>query len=238
MNIALILAGGSGQRMNQDIPKQFINVYGKPIIIYTLEAFEQHPDIDGIIVACLDGWQEMLMEYAKQFGITKLKWVANGGATGQESIRNGVYHLEGHCSEDDIVVVHDGIRPMVGEAVISDVIVKCKAHGNAAASLPVHDQFFRIKDELSSNEYIKRETLRRVQTPQAYTYSKLLRAYREAFEKNIGIFGSAYTNTMMIDLGETIYFAAGSAKNIKLTTADDVELFKSMLKRERENDQQ
>ena len=130
MNIAIIIAAGSGQRMGQDIPKQFINVYDKPVLIYTLEGFQKHPEIDAIEVVCLDGWHDILNAYAKQFGITKLKWIISGGKSGQESIRNGVFHLEGKCKAEDIVIIHDGIRPLVDASVLSDVIIKCKTYGN------------------------------------------------------------------------------------------------------------
>lgn len=235
MNIAVIIAGGSGNRMQQDIPKQFINVYDKPVLIYTLEGFQKHPEIDAIEVVCIDGWHDILKAYAKQFNITKLKWVICGGETGQESIRNGVYNLEGICSDDDTVIIHDGIRPLVDATVLSDVIVKCEKYGNAVTSLPYNEQIFRIKDDVSTVEYIPRETLRRVATPQAYKFGKLLWAYKEAFAREIGIYGSSYTNTMMVDLGETLYFAAGSDKNIKLTTKDDLELFKAYLKADKDN---
>ncbi len=233
--IALIIAGGSGHRMGQDIPKQFINVYDKPVLIYTLEGFQKHPQIDAIEVVCLDGWHDVLWAYAKQFGITKLQWVVSGGETGQESIRNGVFNLEGKAEEDDVVIVHDGIRPLVDETVLTDVIVKCKQYGNAVTSMPYNEQIFVIKDEISTEKYIPRETLRRVSTPQAYLFGKLDRAYHRAFEEKIGIYGSAYTNTMMVDLGETLYFAAGSDKNIKLTTKDDLEMFKAYLKSDKDN---
>ena len=136
MNIAIIIAGGSGHRMKQDIPKQFINVYDKPILVYTLEGFQKHPEIEEIEVVCLDGWQELVWAYANQFNITKLKWVVPGGNSAQESIRNGVYHLEDVCTEKDIIVIHDGIRPMIDDTVLSDVIVTCKKYGNAVSSLP------------------------------------------------------------------------------------------------------
>lgn len=230
MNVAIVLAGGSGQRARQDIPKQFINVDDKPIIIYTLESFQRHPEIDAILVVCIDGWQEILWAYSKQFGIDKLKWVVPGGNSAQESIRNGVFALRDHCTDNDIVMIHDGIRPLVEEAVISDVLVKCRKHGNAVTSLPYNEQIFVVQDELSTKEYIPRETLRRVQTPQAYLYFKLLWGYEKAFAENIGITGSSYTNTMMVDLGETLYFAVGSDANIKITTLDDIELFKGYIK--------
>lgn len=230
MNVAIIIAGGSGHRMGQDIPKQFINVYDKPVLIYTLEGFQRHPQVDAIEVVCLDGWHDVLRAYAKQYGITKLKWIVSGGTTGQESIRNGVYNLQDICAEEDIVVIHDGIRPLVEEEVLSDVIVKCRQYGNAVTSMPYNEQIFVIDDDVSTVKYIPRETIRRVATPQAYQFGKLDWAYHEAFEKQIGIYGSSYTNTMMVELGERLYFAAGSDKNIKLTTQDDLELFKGYLK--------
>lgn len=237
MNIAIIVAGGSGHRMGQEIPKQFINVYDKPVLIYTLEGFQQHPQIDAIEVVCLDGWQEVTWAYARQFNISKLKWIVIGGDTGQESIRNGVYHLEGKASAEDIIIIHDGIRPLVDASVLTDVIKTAQKYGNGVSSLPYNEQIFIVdkEDETITREYIPRETLRRVSTPQAYQFNKLDKAYHEAFEKEIGIYGSAYTNTMMVLLGETLHFAAGSDKNIKLTTKDDLEMFKSYLKMEKDN---
>lgn len=231
MNVALIIAGGSGKRMGQDIPKQFISVYDKPILVYTLEGFQNHPQVDAIEVVCIDGWHDTLRAYAKQFNITKLRWVISGGETAQESIRNGVYFLEGKVAEDDIVIVHDGIRPIVDETVLTDVLLKCQQYGNAVSSLPYNEQIFLVSEEdgTTSRGYVPRETIRRVSTPQAYLFETLDRRYHEAFEKGIGIYGSSYTNTMMVELGETLHFAAGSEKNIKLTTADDMKLFRALL---------
>ena len=234
-NIAIIIAGGKGNRMGQDIPKQFINVYDKPVLVYTLESFQKHPEIDEIEVVCIDGWQSIVDAYAKQFNITKLKYIVTGGATGQESIRNGVYNLEGKVNDDDNIIIHDGIRPLVEPGVLSDVIVKCNQYGNGVTSLPYNEQIFVIDDEYSTTKYIPRETLRRVSTPQAYKFRKLFDKYHEAYEKEIGIYGSSYTNTMMVELGERLYFAAGSDKNIKLTTKDDLEMFKAYLKNDKDS---
>ncbi len=235
MTTAIIIAGGSGSRMGQKIPKQFINVYDKPVLIYTLEGFQKHPQVDAIEVVCLDGWHDVLEAYAKQFNITKLRWIVSGGSTGQESIRNGVYNLEGKAQGDDIIIIHDGIRPLVDETVLTDVIIKAKQYGNAVTSLPYNEQIFVIDDEISTTKYIPRETLRRVATPQAYRFDLLDSKYHEAYEKEIGIYGSSYTNTMMVELGVRLYFAAGSDKNIKLTTKDDLEMFKAYLKSDKEN---
>lgn len=231
MNVAVIIAGGSGHRMGQDIPKQFINVYDKPVIIYTLESFQNHPLIDAIEVVCLEGWDQILWAYAKQFNINKLKWIVPGGNSGQESIRNGVYNLEGVCREGDIAIIHDGVRPLVEDEVLTDVIRTAQKFGNGVTSMPYNEQIFVVskEDETTTTQYIPRETLRRVSTPQAYEFSNLDRRYHEAFEKKIGIYGSSYTNTMMVELGEVLHFAAGSDKNIKLTTKDNLEMFKAYL---------
>lgn len=229
MTTAILLAGGTGQRMELEIPKQFININDKPLIIYTLEAFQRHPQIDNILVVCIEGWHDVLKAYAKQYHIDKLQYIINGGDTGQESIRNGVFYLEEISQPNDIIVIHDGIRPLVDESVLSDVIVKCSLYGNAVTSLPYNEQIFIKKNEETTAQYIPREQLRRVSTPQAYKYNKLLWGYKKAFDEKIGIYGSSYTNTMMVDLGETLYFASGSDKNIKITTQDDLDLFKALL---------
>lgn len=230
MVIAVVIAGGSGTRMGYEIPKQFINVYDKPILFYTLDAFQQHPMVDAIELVCLGGWEMVASAYAKQFNITKLKWIVTGGNSGQESIRNGVYNLEGICAPTDTVIIHDGIRPLVDESVLNDVIIKCEQYGNAVTSMPYNEQIFIKDDEYTTTRYIPRETLMRVATPQAYRFDLLDEKYHEAFEKEIGIYGSSYTNTMMVELGVRLYFAAGSDKNIKLTTKGDLDLFKAYLK--------
>lgn len=237
MNIAIIIAGGSGQRMGQDIPKQFINVYDKPVLIYTLESFQKHPMVDAIEVVCIEGWENVVWAYARQFNIDKLKWITKGGNSGQESIRNGVYNLEGKCSKDDVIIIHDGIRPLVEPSVLTDVINKAHEYGNAVTSMPYNEQIFVVNkdDESTTTQFIPRETLRRVATPQAYRYDLLDEKYHEAFEKEIGIYGSHYTNTMMVELGVTLHFAAGSDKNIKLTTKDDLDLFKGYLSKGKDN---
>lgn len=219
--------------MGQDIPKQFLNVHDKPIIIYTLEGFQRHPKIDGVVVVCLGGWDQILRAYAKQFGISKLQWVVPSGETAQESIRNGVLALRDVCGPEDIVVIHDGIRPMVEDFVLTDVLVKCQEYGNAVSSLPYNEQIFVTRDGMSATSYIPRNTLRRVSTPQAYHYDKLLWAYEKAFSEGIGIQTFAYVNTLMADLGEPLYFAAGSEKNIKITTSEDIEIFQSLLETRR-----
>ncbi len=232
MNIALILAGGSGKRTEQDIPKQFLNVYDKPIIIYTLEVFQKHSDIDGIIVSCLAGWEEILRAYAGEYGISKLKWVVSGGENGQASARKALEALQGICGEKDVVIIHDAVRPMVSSDVISDCIATCKCRGNGLSAIRCQETIVQTDDGFSGDVNIHRDNIMRVQTPQAYFYERAMWAHRTAVEK--GITDAVYTNTLMLDLGERVYFSKGSTKNIKITTIEDVEIFKALYMTEKD----
>ncbi len=230
-NIALIIAGGVGSRMGFEIPKQFVKVYDKPVLLYTLENFQNHDMIDFIVCVCIEGWENELQRYVDFYGISKLKKIISGGQTGQESIRNGVFAIQTFAHANDTIIIHDGIRPIVDDFVLSDVINICQEKGNAVTSLPYNEQIFIIAADNPNTtlQYIPRETLRRVYTPQSYKLEKLVWAYTKAFNEKIGIYGSSYTNTMMVELGERLHFAAGSDKNIKLTTPEDLELFKGYL---------
>ena len=227
MNIAMLIAGGSGQRMKQDIPKQFINVNDRPVIVYTLEAFQKHPNIDAIAVVCLEGWEEILKAYAKQFNITKLKWIFKGGQNGQESLKNGIMGLHEVADDEDMVLIHDAIRPMVSQEIISDNISCCMQHGSAITVIPCAEAMLMTGDKESSTESIPRDSLARTQTPQAFYLKKLVWAHEEAATR--GIMNSIATCTLMIELGEKVHFSTGSEKNLKLTTTDDIEIFKALL---------
>lgn len=228
MNIALIIAGGVGARMHQDIPKQFINVYDKPIIIYTLEAFQNHPNIDAIEVVCLEGWHDILKAYCKQFGITKLENIVNGGENGQDSIRNGLFDLATrHNDDDDIVLIHDAIRPMVSADIISDNIRVCRQYGNAITVIPCNAAMLQTFDDLSSEAQIPRDNLKSTQTPQTFYLKEIIDVHKEALSK--GITKSVASCTMYIELGHKVYISVGSEKNLKITTAEDIEMFMALL---------
>ena len=230
-NIAMLIAGGSGNRMHQDIPKQFLTVNERPVIIYTLEAFQNHPEIDVIAVVCIVGWEQVLWAYAKQFNITKLKYVIPGGDSGQASIRNGVFELEKHFSPDDIVLIHDAIRPMVSAEIISDNIRVAQKHGNAITVIPCAEAMMQTEDGIVSVGSYPRNRLKRTQTPQAFRLGKICDLHRRALEK--GITNSVASCTLMIEMGEQVYFSSGSEKNIKLTTVEDIDIFKALLKAQR-----
>ena len=225
---ALIIAGGSGQRMGQDIPKQFINVYDKPVIVYTMEAFQTHPNIDSIEIVCLEGWHEIVYAYARQFGISKLENVVNGGPNGQDSIRNGLLDIaKRHHNDNDIVLIHDAIRPMVSHDIISDNIRVCKKYGNAITVVPCTAAMLKTYDGVSSTEQVPRDNLKTTQTPQSFFVKDIIEAHHEALQK--GITKSVASCTMYIELGIELHMSMGSEKNIKLTTTEDIEIFKALI---------
>lgn len=228
MVYALLTAAGVGSRMNLDIPKQFLHVDNKPLIVYTLEKFESNPNIDGIIVVTLPSWIDVLKVYAKQYGITKLKWVIPGGETGQESIHNGLVKLREELSDDDIVMIHDGNRCLVSHDIISDSLAVFREKGSAVAAIPCVEAVFRSDDSgESSVTSIPREQLFRTQTPHTYTIGKLMWAHDEAEKR--GINNTAASCALMAALGETVYFSKGSEENLKITTMEDLKIFEALL---------
>lgn len=227
MNIALIIAGGSGSRMHQDIPKQFLTVNEKPVIVYTLEAFQNHPEIDSIAVVCIDGWHDVLRAYSRQFNISKLQYIVSGGKNGQDSIRNGIFELEKHYEKEDIVLIHDAIRPMVSAEIISDNIRVAKQHGNAITVIPCAEAMMQTEDGSVSVGSYPRDRLKRTQTPQAFRIGDICDLHRKALEE--GITNSVASCTLMIEMGKQVYFSSGSEKNIKLTTVEDLDIFKALL---------
>lgn len=233
MNVVLLTAAGTATRMHQDIPKQFIHVDNKPIIIYTMEAFQQHPSIDAIIVVALESWSEVVWAYAKQFNITKLKWVVPGGKTGQESIKNGLKKLEKELNEDVTVIVHDGNRPLVSTEIISDSLATYKKYGNAVAVIPCTEVVFESENGISSCTSTEREKLFRTQTPHTYRLKDLINAHEEAEKR--GIYNTAASCMLMKELGKTTYFSKGSEENLKITTLDDLKIFRALLHTKQES---
>jgi len=232
MNIALLIAGGVGSRMHQDIPKQFLHVQNKPVLIYTLEAFQNHPSIDGIVVVGLEGWLDIIWAYARQYNITKLKYVVVGGETGQESIRNGINMIKEHYADSDIVLIHDGTRPLISQDIISDNLAVQKKYGNAVVAIPCVEAVFESDDRISSQVNVQRDKLLRTQTPQTYPLHKLLWAHEERIQRNIQ--HAVATCDLMCFLGEKVYFSKGSEKNIKITTVEDIEIFRALLNTDKE----
>lgn len=229
MNVALIIAGGSGNRMGQDIPKQFMHVDGCPIIIHTMNCFQQHPDIDYIAVVCLKGWDTVLQAYANQFEITKLKYIFPGGNSGMESIHNGIYGLKNAgFNDNDLVLIHDSVRPLLSQDIISSNIAICKAYGYAITGIQCREAILESEDGFSSNSSIPRDKLIRTQTPQTFRLGNILKVHEEA--KSKGITDSVASCTLVAEVGEReMHIVPGSEKNIKITTIEDLEILKALM---------
>lgn len=227
-NIALVIAGGVGARTHQDIPKQFISVKNKPVIIYTLEAFQRHPNINAIEVVCLDGWHDILKAYSKQFGITKLDNIVSGGKTGQDSIRNGLFDIHTRYHDDgDIVLIHDAIRPLVSAEIISDNIRVCRQFGNATTVIPCTSVMLSTENGEMSQNQIPRDNLKITQTPQAFFLNELLEAHSKAIKMDL--LPSISSCALYIEINKPVFFSKGSEKNIKITTSEDIEIFDALL---------
>lgn len=229
MNIALLIAGGSGNRMGQDIPKQFMHVDGSPIIIHTMRCFQQHPDIDAIAVVCLKGWETVLQAYANQFCIDKLRWIFPGGKSGMESIHNGIYGLrEQGCSDEDLVLVHDSVRPLLSQDIISSNIAICKAYGYAITGIQCREAILESADGFISTSSIPRDKLIRTQTPQTFRLGNIISVHEEA--KRRGIADSVASCTLIAEVGGIeMHIVPGSEKNIKVTTVEDLEILKALM---------
>lgn len=234
MNIALIIAGGTGNRMGQDIPKQFMYIGGCPVIIHTLKCFQKHPDIDAIAVVCLKGWETVLQAYANQYCVDKLKWIFPGGSTGMESIHNGIYGLrEAGCGDEDLVLIHDSVRPLLSQDIISSNIAVCKAYGYAITGIRCREAILESEDGFSSSVSIPRDKLIRTQTPQTFRLGNIIAVHEDAARK--GIADSVSSCTLIAEVGgREMHIVPGSEKNIKITTVEDIEITKALLNVERD----
>lgn len=226
MNVALILAGGTDARFKMEIPKQFVNVNNRPLIVYTMEIFQKHPDIDEIVVICLEGWQEMVRAYGKQFNITKLREVVTGGKDAQESTYHGLNVLKERIGQGDIVVIHDAIRPMVSEEIITGSIKMCRKKGMGVAATYIMDTIMHAENEREGYQSINRYDIMKVQTPQAFDFEIIWNLHNKAIEENC--MGAWDNSSMVTKLGQKVYFSEGSDLNLKINTMEDVEMFKAL----------
>lgn len=235
MNIALIIAGGSGNRMGQDIPKQFIHVNNCPVIVHTMLAFQKHPDITSMAVVCLAGWETVLYSYAHQYNVTKLRWVFPGGGNGQESIHHGICGLrENGVKEDDLVLIHDAVRPLVSQGIISSNIAICKQYGYAITGIQCREAILESEDGFYSTTSIPRDKLIRTQTPQTFRLANILKAHEEAQEREI--LNSVSSCTLLAELGTyEMHIVPGEERNIKITTTEDLEIFKVLMQTSKED---
>ena len=237
MNIAVILAGGVGSRVGAGIPKQFIEVLGKPILAYTIEPFDKHPDIDGILVVCVKPYVDYIWEMKDKYGFQKLRWVTEGGATFQESVMNGMNYLKDKVEDNDTVLFHFGASPFIKSDIIADVIRVCKEKGTNAISTTDYYLLSGEKKTTASvsdpenytERYIDRDTIAVMNTPHAFQFGFLVDMYKEAVESGVIDTVEPHTTTLMYAMGKKIHFSKGSQDNIKITRKEDIELFEGYI---------
>lgn len=232
-NIAIILAGGRGTRMGADVPKQFVCVLGRPVLSYTIERFQRHPEVDIIEVVCRDGWKDEIDDICLKGDFSKVRWVAPGGTTFQESVMNGLDYLDGRISDDDQALIHYGVSPFVSDEVISDAIRVCKLHGNAS---PAHSQVYLAAtkgDGESTTEFLDRDQIMVFNSPQALRYGYAKWVYAEGKRRGLIEKVEPHTTSLMLALGERVWFSKGLTSNIKITTPEDLRMFEGWVLYER-----
>ena len=227
-NYVVLLAGGVGKRMGAGIPKQFIEVEGKPIIVHTAEKFQKNQNVEKMVAVCVPEWIEHLKNLIQQYHLTKIEWVIEGGITGHDSIRNGVFFLKDKIKPDDFIIVHDAVRPVLPQKVINEVLHVAHAKGNASSSIACYPPIVYTEDFESGITDVDREHVMLTASPQAYKYSLALKCYEQAENENLHNF--TFTSSLLIHCGERVYFAKGITSNIKITTTEDLALFRALLK--------
>lgn len=227
-NYVILLAGGVGKRMGAEIPKQFIEVDGKPIIVHTIEKFQRNPLIEKIVVVCVSEWKDHFKDLIKKYELTKVEWITEGGDTGHDSIRNGVFFLKDKIEPDDFIIVHDAVRPILPQKAIDEVLRVAHENGNASSSIACHPPIVYTEDFKSGITDVDREHVMLTASPQAYRYSLALKCYEKAEEENKHNF--TFTSSLLIHYGERVYFAKGTTSNIKITQREDIALFEALLK--------
>lgn len=228
MNIAIILAGGSGTRMGSDIPKQFIDIYGKPLIIHTIESFDVNNNIDYIAVVCKKEWQEDLKIWTRKFGINKLKWIIDGGETRQESIYSALENIREDVKDDDIVVIHDAARPLISQRIINDNVMGAKVYDAVDTVIPTADTIVKSKDSKTINSVPLRKELYLGQTPQSFKYKLIFKAHEYAIKNNKG--DATDDCQLVLNLNEKVNLVNGDKLNFKITTFEDLLLLKAVIK--------
>jgi 2-C-methyl-D-erythritol 4-phosphate cytidylyltransferase len=226
MVTALIFAGGTGKRMNsRSKPKQFLELHGKPIIIYTLEHFEYHEEIDNIVIVCLREWIEELKGFLKRFGITKVVKVIQGGETGHDSIYYGLAAMEGLAAEDDIVLIHDGVRPLINEELITRNIEAVRAYGNAITSEAARESVVRSADGENICEVPPRDQMYIAKAPQSFYYGDIFNLYRTAHEEGVKSIDSAHLCSLY---KKSMHLLSGTKNNMKITEPADFYIYRAL----------
>lgn len=224
-NYAIILAGGVGSRVGADRPKQFVEILGKPVLAYTIEAYQNHPEIDGIEVVCVKSHVDYLKEMVSKYNYNKVKWICLGGATFQDSVYNGVQNLEGEINGRDVVMIHYGAAPFTSAEIISDAIRVCHEKGNAVSATPCFQLMGSNDGNGLSRSWVDRDKYVQIACPQCFKFNYIQQLYEEAIDKNLLSKVEPHTTSLMYLMGRTLHLSYGDQTNIKITTKEDLDLF-------------
>lgn len=227
-NYVILLAGGIGKRMGTDIPKQFLEIDGIPIIVYAINNFQRNPQVEKIVIVCLKDWEDYLRQLVREFSLTKVEWIIEGGTTSHDSIRNGVFFLRDKIDSEDYIIVHDAVRPILPQKAIDEAIRIAHKYGNASSSIACHPPIVYTEDFISGIQDIDREHVMLTASPQIFKYSLALWCYEKAEQENRHDF--TFTSSLLIHCNQRVYFAKGTACNIKITQKEDLALFEALLK--------
>ena len=226
-NVAIIFAGGTGKRMNtKSKPKQFLELHGKPILVYTLEKFDNHPEIDGIILVVLKDWIDYCNNLIDKFRINKVKAVIAGGSTAFESQELGLNKANELFADDSIVLIHDGVRPLVDEETISKNIESVRINGTAITVTPAIETIVLKNESGKVGDIIERSRVELARAPQSFRLSEIIEAHRKAMVDNLEFIDSA---SMMKHYGHELFTVEGSPENIKITTPNDFYMFRALV---------
>ena len=228
-NIAIIFAGGSGARMGSGLPKQFIEVNGKPIIIHTLEMFEEHPDIDEIYVACKEEYIRKLDKLVRKHLISKVVKIVAGGTSGQGSIYNALMAAKEYNEENTVVLIHDGVRPCITKELIDENLSCVKEHGSAITCTAMYETPIVSRDGKTVDEVPERKLYYTAQAPQCFYLDDVIEAHHKTLETNPTYEGIVDTCTLMRSLGKEVKIVEGPRGNIKVTTPEDLYIFRAMI---------
>ena len=227
MNIAVIFAGGVGKRMNTNgTPKQFLNVNGIPIIIHTLKIFEKCSEIDYIVIACLESYIQMLQELVMEHRLRKVYKIVPGGETGQDSIYHGLQAAQEIEGTEKIVLIHDGVRPLIDESLIRRNIESVRAHGTAISAVPARETIIQIQNGNQVASVTNREATFLARAPQSFYLEDILHFYQKAEKEHLRFIDSC---TLMLHYGQKLHTVETDSQNIKITTPDDYYIFKALL---------
>ena len=227
-NFLILLAGGTGSRVGANTPKQFLLVNNMPVIVHTINHFQRNHNIDGILVVCIKDWIIHLEKLIDEYKLDKVKWIIEGGQTGHDSTKNGLFFLKDKINPDDFVIIHDAARPIVPQKAINDMLDTAHVTGNASLAIPCYETVILTEDKKSGIRDLDRNTIMRVQTPQAYKYYDIIQLYEKAEQEDKHDF--VYADLVYIYYGKRVFFSKGFTNNIKITKKEDIALCEALMK--------